>query len=110
MNHERLECYQLLKETARIINQEAKRWPRGQGELQDQLKRALISALLNLTEGNTRRSPKERQRFFDIARGSLSEVCACLDIAEIFNLASSLLICDLKSRIQSCNRMIRKLP
>jgi len=110
MNHERLQCYQLLKEIARTIHEEAKRWPRGQAELQDQLKRALISAILNLTEGNTRRSSKERQRFFDISRGSLSEISACLDIAEIFNLTSSLLICDLKPKVQSCNRMIRKLP
>lgn len=110
MNHERLQCYQLLKEAASLIHQESERWPRGQGELQDQLKRALISSLLNLTEGNTRRTPRERRRFFDISRGSLSEVSACLDIAQIFNLSSSLFISDLKSKIWSCNRMIRKLP
>jgi len=44
--------------------------------LVDQLKRALCSALLNLVEGNHRRSAKERGRFFEISRASLSEVAA----------------------------------
>ena len=46
----------------------------------DQLDRSSTSIPLNLAEGNGRRSPAERCRFFDIARGSEVESAACLDV------------------------------
>jgi len=46
-----------------------------------QIKRAAVSVVLNLAEGASRRSPAERRRFFEIARGSLIEIDAALDIA-----------------------------
>jgi four helix bundle protein len=50
----------------------------------DQFKRALTSAILNLSEGNGRTSVKERNRFFDISLASISETIACIDIFEAF--------------------------
>ena len=46
----------------------------------DQLDRASTSIVLNLAEGNGKRSHPERSRFFDIARGSGVECAACLDV------------------------------
>src|SRR5687768_14299428 len=46
----------------------------------DQLDRASTSIVLNLAEGNGKRSHPERCRFFDIARGSGVECAACLDV------------------------------
>jgi len=46
----------------------------------DQLDRASTSIVLNLAEGNGKRSHPERCRFFDIARGSTLECAACLDV------------------------------
>ena len=46
-----------------------------------QLRRAALSVHLNLAEGCSRRSHAERSRFFEISRGSVIEIDACLDLA-----------------------------
>ncbi len=50
--------------------------------MRDQLKRASSSIVLNIAEGNGRRSDGERKRFFAIARGSAEECRAILDLLE----------------------------
>ena len=45
-----------------------------------QIRRAALSVHLNIVEGCSRKSPAERKRFYEIARGSLVEVDAALDI------------------------------
>jgi four helix bundle protein len=49
--------------------------------LTQQLRRAVLSAHLNVAEGCSRKSEAERKRFFEIARGSIVEVDTALDIA-----------------------------
>lgn len=46
----------------------------------DQLDRASTSIVLNLAEGNGKRSYPDRCRYFDTARGSGVEGAACLDV------------------------------
>tara|TARA_B110000483_G_C17882979_1_gene422401 strand:+ start:179 stop:595 length:417 start_codon:yes stop_codon:yes gene_type:complete len=46
----------------------------------DQLDRASTSIVLNIAEGNGKRSYRDRSRYFDIARGSGVESAACLDV------------------------------
>jgi four helix bundle protein len=47
-----------------------------------QIRRAALSVYLNLAEGFSRKSEAERKRFFEIARGSVIEIDAALDIAQ----------------------------
>ena len=78
-DHEKLEVYReaiafvgwlsaILEPTVRI------------GEVKDQLDRASTSIPLNIAEGNGKYTPKDRCRFFDVARGSALECAAGLDI------------------------------
>ena len=50
-----------------------------------QLRRAALSVHLNLAEGCSRKSTPERRRYFEISRGSVVEIDACLEIAVKLN-------------------------
>jgi four helix bundle protein len=51
--------------------------------LKSQLERATSSVALNLSEGNSRFSTKDRKRFFQIAYSSLKEAETALTLAEV---------------------------
>lgn len=48
--------------------------------LVQQIRRAALSVVLNIAEGASRKSEKERKRFYEIARGSITEIDAALDV------------------------------
>jgi len=86
-----------------------KRWPKGYAYLADQLKRAVSSIALNIAEGNSRYSAKERLRFFSIARASAAESAAIFDIAEALNLVSSEEYSEMQDRLIQIVKMLYKL-
>ena len=64
-------CLKVYKCTTRFPSHE-------QFALTNQMRRAAYSVPLNIAEGNTKRSSKDKARFFEIARGSLEELhCQC---------------------------------
>lgn len=46
-----------------------------------QIRRAAVSVYLNVAEGSSRKSEIERKRYYEIARGSVIEIDAALNIA-----------------------------
>ena len=83
-DHEKLDVYQLalsfvtwLTDLLGEVRQSGTPQLR---EIIDQVDRASTSIVLNIAEGNGRRSTKQRARFFDDARGSATESAACLDV------------------------------
>lgn len=111
MNHEKLECFRQLMKAAEDLAKRVAKWPRGYGFLADQLKRAISSAILNLAEGNGKRSStKERRRFFEISMGSIAEVGAGLDLAHSFGLIRQCEQEALKSRLRLAYVKIGALP
>ena len=111
MNHEKLECYRQLVSVAEEVARMVARWPKGHGDLIDQLRRAATSAVLNLSEGNGKqRHGLERRRFFRIAMGSIAEVAAALDLSTAFGLIDSTEQTSLKSRLRLAYVQIRALP
>lgn len=89
MNHQRLKCYLLLLDIAKRSPSLLARIPRGHNYIVDQFKRALSSAILNLSEGNGRISTKEKRRFFDISLASISECSSAIDIMLAYCLIST---------------------
>jgi len=79
--HERLCVYQ--KSLAMLELVHALGYLPGEYDLRDQLRRAAASVVLNIAEGASRQSRPDKRRFYLIARGSLSEVSAALDILRI---------------------------
>jgi len=111
MNHEKLECYQGLMRTADGVAKMIAKWPKGYSYLSDQLKRAIISAVLNLCEGNGKRAyTAERRRFFAISLGSICESMAALDLARTFGLISSERYDQLRSELKLAYVKINALP
>ena len=104
--HEKLESYRRSVGMAEELCKEGARWPRGFGYLLDQQRRAMASVVLNIAEGNARRSQVERRRFFEIAHGSVAEVAACVDLARAFGLMGQERSESLKSRLNELSRMI----
>lgn len=106
MFHEKLECYKQSVEMAEDLSKEVAKWPRGYGYLSDQLNRAVASITLNIAEGNAKFSQAERRRFFKIARASVAEVSACLDLMRAFGLTNSVEVSALKSRLEAISKML----
>src|SRR5829696_6272827 len=66
-----LECYRITK----IFPSEEKY------AMVQQIRRAALSVHLNIAEGCSRKSKVERNRYFEISRGSVIEIDAAFDIA-----------------------------
>jgi len=107
--NQRLKCYTILVDVAKAMPDLISHLPRGERYLADQLKRALISSILNLAEGNGRFSTKERNRFFDISLASIKEVMAAIDISLAFGFIDIKLSRILSNNLCKSYNMIRKL-
>jgi four helix bundle protein len=113
-DHENLEVYQLELRfvgwvTALLAN--VKQRPSGAriAEVTDQLDRASLSSLLNTAEGNGRRRRQTRAKFFDDARGSVTECAACLDALVAKGICTSDEIGDGKQLLLRIASMLTKL-
>jgi four helix bundle protein len=61
--------------------------PAAQRVLRDQLERASVSIVLNLSEGCGRRARRDKARFYAMARGSAMECAAIVNLALLRGLA-----------------------
>ena len=66
-----LECYKLTRQLP----------PDEKFGMISKIRRAALSVHLNIAEGSSRKSEAERKRYYEIARGSIIEIDAALDIA-----------------------------
>jgi four helix bundle protein len=78
-DHEKLRAYQEALRFAAWVEPLFEKLP-AKLAARDQLDRASTSIVLNIAEGNGKRSHPDRCRFLDIARGSTVECAACLDV------------------------------
>jgi four helix bundle protein len=84
-DHEKLRAYQDSLRFAAFVDAIISELP-AKVSARDQLDRASTSVVLNIAEGDGRRSRTDRCRFLDMARGSALESAACLDLLVVKNL------------------------
>jgi four helix bundle protein len=82
LNHRRLDVYRTAQTLVTECYKIAAKLPLSEKYiLSFQIRKAALSVPLNIAEGCSRKSPVERKRFFEIARSSVIEIDAALDIA-----------------------------
>ncbi|HET9985198.1 MAG TPA: four helix bundle protein [Longimicrobiales bacterium] len=79
-DHDRMEVYQLARAFNVRANAITTAVSKGHSDLLDQLRRAGASVALNIAEGSGEYLPKEKARFYRIARRSATESAAVLDL------------------------------
>ena len=86
LDHEKLDVYNLARELARVGNVVVQQVPPGRADLVDQFRRTSLSVPLNIAEGAGEFAPKEKARFYRIAKRSATETAAILDHMVDLNL------------------------
>jgi len=83
LKHEKLDVFQFSRSFVGECYRLTKELPAEERfNLISQIRRAALSVHLNIAEGASRKSLGERKRFYEIARGSVIEIDAALDVAE----------------------------
>lgn len=79
-DHNRLDVYQRAVELLDLVDQIVDQMPSGRAHLKDQLDRAATSVVLNIAEGAGEFSPRDKRRFYRMARRSATESAAILEV------------------------------
>ncbi len=83
LNHQRLEVHQVSRQFVLECYRLTNLLPQDERfGMVTQIRRAALSVHLNIAEGASRKSEGERKRYFEVARGSVIEIDAALDIAQ----------------------------
>ena len=77
--------------------------------LVQQIRRAALSVHLNLAEGFSRKSLTERNRFFEMSRGSIIEIDGALDISADLGYCTKEKLHSLGEYLIRCFGMLSKL-
>src|SRR3970040_1163314 len=86
-DHEKLEVYRVAREFLVVaIALAARKMPR---DLRDQFDRASSSILFNIGEGAGKTAKADKQRSYEIARGSATEAATQLDVLRIRGLITA---------------------
>ena len=74
--------------------------------IKDQWKRASISILLNLAEGTGRMSVQDKKHYYTIARGSVFECAAILDLLHEMKIVEEENYKELYAGYEQCSKML----
>ena len=108
-DHEQLDVYRLAIEYVGETFRIAEKLSGLHRHSRDQWLRAAQSIPLNIAEGNGKRSPKDRARFFDIARGSALECSAIQDVLLVSEAITTETTQPMKAKLKRIVAMLTRL-
>ena len=74
--------------------------------IKDQWKRASLSSLLNLAEGTGRMTTQDKKHYYTMARGSIFECAAILDLMHEMKLVEEEIYKELYAGYEQCSKML----
>jgi four helix bundle protein len=77
--------------------------------LRDQMRRAAISVCSNIAEGESRQTDRESAQFFFVAKGSIAELSAQLEIAAEVHAIASSIVSPLINECEEISAMLQGL-
>ena len=90
LNHQQLDIYSISRQLVQECYRLSKVLPPDERfGMISQIRRAALSVHLNIAEGASRKSEAERKRYYEIARGSIIEIDAALDVASDLHFLTS---------------------
>jgi four helix bundle protein len=106
-SHRKLKAWEHCRTLAVVCIRASRAFPlEEQHNLADQLRRAATSAALNVAEGASRSSYRDYRKFLDIARSSVKEVEAILEIAHHAGYLSPELYVQLEERTEEAAKTL----
>ena len=110
LNHYNLDVYKTAKELRKNCYKIIKILPEQEKyNLIDQMRRASTSIVLNISEGSSRKSKTERNRYYEIARGSIIEIDTCCEIITEENYLKIEELTELGKNIKTTFILLSKL-
>jgi four helix bundle protein len=110
LKHESLEVYKIARRLVIEVYKTSKNWPPEEKYgLKGQVRRAANSVKFNIAEGSSRKSNKDRCRFYEIARGSIVEIDSAYESAADLKYSTMDELKDLGPLIKSCFAMLSNL-
>lgn len=110
LNHQKLEVFIVSRQFVLECYRLTKNFPSGEKfGIISQIRKATLSAHLNIAEGCSRKSETERKRFYEIARGSVIEIDAALDIASDLEYLNNADIKLLEEKMIACFKLLTGL-
>ena len=83
-NYQELQAWQHARALVGIVYAATRSWRAQDPSLSDQMRRAVVSVVSNIAEGDTRGTNRDALRFLQMARGSLAELetqaILCVDL------------------------------
>ena len=108
--HTKLDVFRISKEFVLSCYKETRSFPPDERfAMIQQIRRAALSVHLNIAEGCSRKSATERNRFYEIARGSVIEIDTAFDIAFTLGYTSKEKLADLGTLLVRCFQLISKM-
>jgi four helix bundle protein len=110
LNHQKLDVYSVTRQFVLECYKLCKVLPNDERfGMITQIRRAALSVHLNIAEGASRKSEVERKRYFEIARGSVIEIDAALDIANDLNYITEVQTTELGESMILCFKLLTGL-